>query len=276
MLICRDCGKDASLYMKSWRRNDRKGKVDYRCSFCGSKFKPVEDEQDYHTEYIQKYDNRTTEYKNILVIGDLHLPFSHKNYLKFCEKQYHRFCCDHVIFIGDLIDNNYSSFHNSDPDGYCAGDELDFAIEELSKWNKIFPKADVVLGNHDKIILRKAFSSGISKRWIHDFNAVLGVQWNFQPSFTYNKCLFRHGEGMKASPKSGCEMMSVCQGHHHTEAYVHWNVGAGKKVFGMQVGCAVDQYSYAMAYAQEYPRQILGCGLVLDYGETAFVKLMDL
>jgi hypothetical protein len=27
-----------------------------------------------------------------------------------------------VIFLGDIIDNHYSSYHESDPDGYSAGE----------------------------------------------------------------------------------------------------------------------------------------------------------
>ena len=35
-------------------------------------------------------------------------------------------------------------------------------------------------------------------------------------------------------------MFSVC-GHTHTEAYVQFFVGKKYKVFGMQVGCGVDE-----------------------------------
>jgi len=57
----------------------------------------------------------------------------------------------------DIIDNHYSSFHTTDPDGMGGGDELDFAIQEVQKWVEQFPVADVCIGNHDRIIMRKAF-----------------------------------------------------------------------------------------------------------------------
>jgi hypothetical protein len=81
---------------------------------------------------------------------------------------------------------------------------------------------------------------------------------------------------MKAAPKSGSEMMNVIQGHFHTDAYITYLVGRGKKVFGMQVGCGVDRESYALAYAKEFPKQAIGCGVVLEDGRLPIVEMMDL
>ena len=53
----------------------------------------------------------TTIKKNVLVIGDIHEPFTLEGYLEFCKEQYDRFNCDTVVFIGDIIDNAFSSFH---------------------------------------------------------------------------------------------------------------------------------------------------------------------
>ena len=71
-----------------------------------------------------------------------------------------------MVFIGDIIDNHYSSYHEQDPDGKSAGDELDMAIDKIKKWYKAFPEAIVIIGNHDRIVSRKVFSSGLSKKWI--------------------------------------------------------------------------------------------------------------
>ena len=59
---------------------------------------------------------------NILIIGDIHAPFNLESYLSFCRIQQEKFKCGRVIFIGDLIDNHYSSYHETDPDGLSAGD----------------------------------------------------------------------------------------------------------------------------------------------------------
>ncbi len=99
-----------------------------------------------------------TKKRNILVVGDLHAPFIKEGYLEFCKKVYKEHKCNMVVFTGDVLDSHFSSFHDANPDGMAAGEELTAAIKQLKKWHKAFPKAKVCLGNHDRIAYRKAFS----------------------------------------------------------------------------------------------------------------------
>ena len=88
--------------------------------------------------------------------------------------------CNKVVFIGDVIDNHYSSYHESDADGFGGKTELDFAINKLRQWYRAFPDAFVTLGNHDRIIIRKAQSSNIPSKWIKEFSEVLETpNWKF-------------------------------------------------------------------------------------------------
>ena len=70
-------------------------------------------------------------------------------------------------------------------------------------------------------------------------------------------------------------MMSTVQGHIHTQAYTEWQVGKNFKVFGMQVGCGIDSKSYAAAYAKNFKKQAIGCGVVIG-GHTAINCMMEL
>lgn len=221
------------------------------------------------------YDYISSEERRILVIGDLHAPFTLEKYLDFCKETYAKHNCNQVIFIGDIIDNHYSSFHATDPDGLGGSDELDYAIQEISKWRDAFPLADVTIGNHDRIIMRKAFDSQIPARWIKDYNEVLGTNWNWVEQVVYDDVQYVHGEGGTARTKSKNDMMSTVQGHIHTQAYTEWNVGKNFRTFGMQVGCGVDSKSYAAAYAKNFKKQAIGCGVVIG-GHTAINCLMDL
>ena len=99
------------------------------------------------------YLNITKKESRILVIGDLHEPFCLDGYLKFCKEQYEKHNCNKVVFIGDVIDNHYSSYHETDAEGMGGKYELDQAVEKLQRWYKAFPDADVTLGNHDRIIV---------------------------------------------------------------------------------------------------------------------------
>ena len=219
---------------------------------------------------------KTTSKSRVLVIGDIHAPFNLPEYLKHCKDTYKKYNCDTVVFIGDIIDNHYSSYHEADPNGYGGGDELKRAIDEVKLWYKAFPDAHVTIGNHDRIIMRKAFSSSIPAEWLKSYNYVLGTpKWKWVERVVIDDVQYVHGEGGSARTKAKNDMQSTVQGHIHTQAYTEWMVGRNFKVFGMQIGCGVDGDTYAAAYAKNYKKQAIGCGVVLE-GEVAINVLMNL
>ena len=220
--------------------------------------------------------NKSKSGKNVLVIGDLHEPFCLDNYLEHCVETYNKYKCDEVVFIGDIIDNHASSYHETDPDGHSAGQELKMAIQRIKEWYKAFPKATVIIGNHDRLIMRKAYSSGLSKLWIKDYAEVLGTPgWNFTESIEIDDVLYIHGEGGTARARVRRDLQSIVQGHLHSQAYIDWCVGAKFKLFGMQIGCGIDHKSYAMAYGKEGPKPAIACGVVLQ-GEVPINIMMNL
>ena len=206
----------------------------------------------------------------VLVIGDIHEPFCLDGYLQHCKNVYKDFNCNKVVFIGDIIDSHYSSFHSTDPDGMSAKDELNLSIKKLRKWHKAFPKATVIIGNHDRIVARKALANGISAKWIKEYKDVLEVpSWNFKTDETIDNVLYVHGEGATAFTKAKTLFQSVVAGHTHTKCYIEYM----NNVFGMQVGCGVDKDSYAMAYAKNYAPPQIACGVVLDGKLPILIKM---
>ena len=135
--------------------------------------------------------------------------------------------------------------------------------------------ADVIIGNHDRMVMRKAQTSDIPTMWIKSYNEVLGTNWNWVERVVYDNVQYIHGEGGTARTKAKNDMMSTVQGHIHTQAYIEWMVGRNFRVFGMQVGCGIDTTSYAAAYAKNFKKQAIGCGVVLG-GHTAINCLMEL
>ena len=222
------------------------------------------------------YDNLIKKERRILVIGDLHEPFCLDGYLEFCKETYAKNNCNQVVFIGDVIDSHYSSFHEQDPDGMSAGDELSLSIKKIAKWYKAFPKADVCIGNHDRIITRKAFAAGVSVRWIKKLHEVLETpNWTFDTRFVYDDVQYIHGESGRATKKAKDDMMSTVQGHRHTEFFTEYIVGMNYKVFGCAVGCGIDNTSYAMAYGKNFKKPAIGCAVVFG-GKSAMNVPMEL
>lgn len=231
------------------------------------------------SKYFKKYKqfNYTEPYKgnknNILVIGDVHAPFTHKEYLQFCRHQQEVFDCGQVIFIGDIVDFHYSSFHNTDPDGLSAGDEAEEAQQQLEEWYQMFPKATVTVGNHDLIMYRKMFASGLSRiyarTWNEMFHAPKG--WNFVDKIIINNVMYTHGvsNALKRMKES---RISVVQGHLHSLQYIQRSQSEVNNLFAMQVGCGIDDEAFAFAYNKAFnAKPIMGCAVVLNKGTLPIV-----
>ena len=220
---------------------------------------------------------RDKKVRNVLVIGDLHEPFCLDSYLTFCKEQYIIHDCNQVIFIGDIIDNHFSSYHETSADGMGGLDELEYAIQRISRWYKAYPKATVIIGNHDRIIMRKAQTSSIPSNWIKSYKDVLEVpEWNFVERYEKDDVQYIHGEGGTARTKCRADMMNTVQGHLHTQCYTEHYVGKNFRVFGTQVGCGINHKSYAMAYAKYGKRPAVGCAVILNNGKTPLNILMPL
>lgn len=208
---------------------------------------------------------------NVSAIGDTHFPFEHEDYFDFCKDVYDQFSCTHVVFMGDIIDNHFSSFYDTDPDGYGAGEELKRAIDRLKRWHKAFPNAEVCIGNHDRIAARRLFHMGVSLKWLRELKDVLEVpSWWFDVSFTHDGVKYVHGDkGPTARGKAQRYAKSHVQGHRHSESYVWHNPES--RTFGMQVGCGISEDSYAMAYGKDIITPALSVGVILDKGTLPLV-----
>lgn len=208
--------------------------------------------------------------KNVIILGDSHIPFERAGYLEFCREQQEKFDCGTVVHIGDVVDQHYSSYHESDPDGFSAGDELSLAITKLKDWSTVFPKVKVCFGNHDMLIQRQAYSAGLSKKWIKGFNEVLEIPgWDFDMEHKIESVIYTHGTGTSgengAFQKALNRRCSVVSGHLHTIANIKWNVSEADRIFAMQVGCGIDDKAYAFEYARGIVKKsIISCAVVLE------------
>ena len=80
-----------------------------------------------------------------LVIGDLHLPYTHEKYLDFCISIYNKYSCNAVSCTGDIIDSHFASFHTTSTETHGAKYELDMTIELMKDWNTAFEHVSVTL-----------------------------------------------------------------------------------------------------------------------------------
>jgi predicted phosphodiesterase len=215
---------------------------------------------------------------NILVIGDIHEPFSLDGYREHCKEVYDKYNCNKVIFIGDIIDNHFGSYHEKETDAYGGKYELKRCIEKVAKWYELFPVAEVCIGNHDAIVSRKAQSGGIPEAWIRDYSDVLQTPgWVWATDFIHNNVRYTHGhKSSKARTAFKRDMMSTVTGHFHTDFYIEYNFGVNHNIFAMAVGSGVDDKAYAVRYAAGGKKSAIGCGVILNNGKLPILCPMNL
>lgn len=221
--------------------------------------------------------------ENILCIGDTHFPFEREGYLEFNREIQEKFQCGTVIHMGDEVDNHAISYHETDPDGFSAGNEGDLAQAKLNIWYKVFPKVDVIVGNHSALPFRQAMSIGLPKRFMKAYEEIWNApkSWKWHLELELYNTYFVHGTGSSgddaALKRALHRRQSVVQGHIHTAANLKYNVSHSDCIWGMQVGCGIDDKSYASAYARtNIKKSIISSGVVLDKGRMPIVVPMSL
>ena len=209
--------------------------------------------------------------KKILVISDMHLPYQHKDSIKFLTEIKKEFKPDTIISIGDLLDGHALSFHDSNPDLFSAGHELKKAKEYVRQLEDLFPKLVEVDSNHSSLIYRRALKHGLPREYLKDYGDFLETKkWQWVDDLTLTmsngqRCFFTHGRSADILKVSQTMGMSAVQGHYHTKFLISWWANPDNLFFSMNVGCMINQKSLAFAYAKNFKtRFIIGCGIIIN------------
>lgn len=208
----------------------------------------------------------------VLLISDMHIPYHHPDTLDFLKHLKSKYQPTRVICLGDEVDHHALSYHDSDPDLYSAGDELDAAIPVIAELQKIFPVMDIVDSNHGSMVWRKAKTNGIPKHYIKSYNEVLGVgegwKWYFDLTIKLpdgNLCYIHHGKVSDVTRLSQQMGMCAIQGHYHNNFKIDYWGNPVALYWAMQCGCLIDNDSLAFSYNNvNIKRPVIGTGLIID------------
>ena len=216
------------------------------------------------------------------VFSCLHQPACQPKYFSFVKKTFDYFGVTDIYCLGDLIDHHFISRHVSEPDALNPIDEMDLAIKELKKWSTEFPQVKWCKGNHDMIPVRQAKTLGIPSRFIKSLNEIyeLPESWELADHFEVDGVWYEHGigsNGMYGAKNTAMRYrMSYVQGHTHAHADAHHLFGPKDHIFALNVGCGMDEKSYAARYGKKFKDRVcLGCGIVID-GKIPFFVPMEL
>jgi len=220
--------------------------------------------------------------RTIGIIGDTHEPYCKQGYLEFCVETFKAFGVDEVIHIGDEVDNAALSYHEKQTGMPNADTEMETAMKAMKKWYKAFPDVRICVGNHSALPFRQATTAGIPSRMLKSYRDMWEAPstWDWQLDFNIDNVLYTHiiPSGAGGALRQAMKVrQSTVGGHCHAFGGVNYSASYRDLIYGLNVGCGVDNDHMAFAYGKQFPNKpTLGCGIVGDDGRTALFVPMPL
>ena len=218
--------------------------------------------------------------KTVLTISDIHYPFAHRDHLDFLQEVNEKYSPDEVVCIGDECDFHAISDWDHSPNGFSPQHEYKAALKDMHKLYALFPRVKSCISNHTARPYRRAYKFGIPEEFLKSYRDLLEAPkgWAWANKWEIDGIIYEHGEkvGGKFAHRVAAtqNMQSTVIGHLHSNAGVSYVANPKFLIFGMAVGCLLDNDTYAFAYgkhAREKP--ILGVGVV-DKGIPMFVPML--
>ncbi|CCI88408.2 hypothetical protein BN110_037 [Yersinia phage phiR8-01] len=212
--------------------------------------------------------------RRIMVIGDLHAPYTHPDAMDFLKAVRNEYSPDMVIQMGDETDGHAISFHDSDPNLDSAGVELEKAKAVLEELYELFPNLLVCDSNHGSLVYRRAKAHGLPVQFIKKYRDILfpehgAPEWSWADAWVLNTPLgpvrFQHQVSGDFMLNASHERTSLVLGHEHGRFEVQYAASSAALYFGAYAGCLIDRKSMAFAYGKLHRKKpILGCMVITD------------
>lgn len=207
---------------------------------------------------------------NVLTIGDLHEPWSRLGYLQFCQDLAEKWDCDKIVFIGDVTDAHFATFHTREPAAPGPLEEYERTKLAIAKWEKAFPCAFVTIGNHDRRAVRQAKTVNLPEIFLKPYAEIWDTSdWKWIDNVTIDGVYYYHGDGQGGEyPAANAVrkmLMSVVIGHNHTASGVKYYANPMQRIFACDVGCGIDDKQIAFAYSDRNKRRsVLSAAVIAD------------
>ncbi len=195
----------------------------------------------------------------ILLLSDTHFPAENPYYFDWIRKIKKLTKWDRVIHMGDLADMGSLSFYENTGEMDSPIVEINKARKSIRKLEKIFPKMDLLYGNHDIRVTRKAEKYGIPRTYIKDLNHILDIKadWKWHEKLVVklpngNNVFFTHhfkSNVLQSSKELGCSLVTS---HQHTRSEQFYWSSPTNLNFAMVIGCSIDPKHENFRYQKHY------------------------
>jgi len=217
--------------------------------------------------------------RNCLIISDTHFPYHHPDTFKFLEALATKHDVKVVMHTGDMVDNHTGSYHEIEYGTLSAKEEHEQSKVCVQKLNKMFPRMQVIIGNHGAMTRRKAKTASIPEDALKSYNDMYDIKgWTWKDKFyfpvdKYGNCLLVHSMGANTLSNSRNHSHHSVQGHHHGRFGIEYFGDTNLIRWSMTLGCLINPESPAFNYGSKATlnRPIIGCGGIIDNKPILFI-----
>jgi len=222
----------------------------------------------------------------VLVIPDLHAPAIHKDAFDFVRRVQDKYKTTRTVFLGDIFDLAACSYHSKELGLPRALAEVSEAREQIQPFYDHFNrgKVDMLVGNHDHLICRKASDAEIPEQWIKPIKDIFGMPKNWKVTERFGRVVidnvqYKHGDSgsggsTPAIAQARASFMSTVIGHYHGSFGCNYFANDNMRVFGCDAGSLCDSNHLAQKYAKKYPRKPVRGMAVVEEGVNCFNIVM--
>ncbi len=213
----------------------------------------------------------------------MHAPYHHHKALDFCKnvQELYQIPEENIFSVGDFEDNFFLGAYPKGSDfPHTPNQELELARKIIKEWAKAFPLLHMCHSNHASRYYRKAAGGELPTQVLRSYKELFRYPsgWDVEECFVPNvkkPFMVCHGEefsGINAARSHALAYgISVAHGHSHSSAGVQYINTKTQDLWGMNVGCLIDDEQYCFAYAKHARNKVsLGVGVVLDSGRFPF------
>jgi len=210
--------------------------------------------------------------ENTLIISDTHFPYQHPDTFDFLEAVAYAYGIKAVKHTGDMVDNHTGSYHEIEYGTLSPKDEHEQAKVAVQRLHKMFPKMDVIIGNHGAMTRRKAKTAGIPEDVLKSYNDMYEIDgWKWEDKFFFpveddEMCLLVHSMGANTLSNARNHSHHSIQGHHHGRYGIEYFGDTNVLRWSMTVGCLINPDEPAFNYGAKATlnRPIIGCGAIIE------------
>ena len=214
--------------------------------------------------------------QRILAIGDVHSPWTAKEFLPALIKTTKQYRPDSFIIGGDLIDSLAINNHGAPADAPDATTEFKLAQKSIRSIADVIGNKPCryIVANHEMRITRMASTLRIPSMCIKTLQEIfiLPKHWQLAREFIVDGVYYTHFKSGTPGRLALSMGMPAMQFHQHSKFSLEYFTTASRTLWQAQGGSWADEDTLAFAYAKDTLQKSVRGFFIVDHGVPLMIK----